>query len=90
MAERAARIRWSARHRRQVWWMEKIGAGVAAVLGLAIVVFTTDRFTQTIGVSVATLGVWGFFPSARPFISDMLDRLPLTANKTDGGPRIEG
>lgn len=106
MPDRAPRVRWSARHRRQMWWAEKIGYAALLVFGLTVATYFVVRLFNAmeagteitvvwlipsgVGVGVASIGLWGFFPSGRPFISDMLDRLPLTAKKTDDGPRLEG
>ena len=58
------------------------------VLGATMAYFG-EGIGQYTGIGLASLGVWGFFPSARPLISDIVDRIPMLAKKTDEGPRIE-
>ena len=88
MPDRAKRIRWSVRHRQTVAIVEKVGSGLVLVLGATMAYFGSGLGQYT-GIGLASLGVWGFFPSARPLISDIVDRIPMLAKKTDEGPRIE-
>ena len=88
MPEREKRVRWSARHRRHVAIVEKAGAGVVLIIGAAMAYYGTG-IGQLTGVGLASLGVWGFFPSMRPWLSELVDRVPMLAKKTEDGPRIE-
>ncbi len=76
------RIEWSERHRQHVALLEKAFAAVVFLLGLGMVIWFEGR-VQSVGIGVAAVGLYNFFPDIRPLLSGLADRLPFLASKTD-------
>lgn len=88
MSETEARITaigdrevWSEEHRVHVYWFEK-----AAALGTVIVATWfapgNEGIAQYFFVGMGSIGLWKLFPSIRPMVSRVVDRLPFLASKT--------
>ena len=81
MADRAPRESWAPEHRVHVFWFEKAIA-VLVLVGAYFGVKSTDGVAQYFMVGVASVAVWKLFPSFRPVISGVVDRLPFLAGKS--------
>ncbi len=83
MSGSRSRVKWSQAHREDMAKIEKVGAAVAFVVGAVLVQVAASRLVEWSGVGLIVLGAWAFFPSARPLISNVVDRLPFLASKTE-------
>ena len=80
--ERRDRLVWTEKHRRQVLLMEKAFSGMLTLAGIGMVVMF-EGIAQSVGIGVLAVGVYNFFPDIRPFLSNLADRVPFLASKTD-------
>lgn len=76
------RIEWTERHKRHATILEKGFAGVVTLLGIAVFSLLDGR-AQSAGMVVAGVGLFMCFPPLRPLFSNIADRLPFLASKTD-------
>lgn len=83
MSERN-RVQWSQKHREHVFWFEK---GLAVLLIVAGVVLAREMAgtMQYVGSALLGVGVWVSFPSVRPLLSALVERIPGLAPKSEDG-----
>jgi len=73
---------WGPQHRTHVFWFEKAVA-VATLAVATIMVQSTEGNAQYFFIAIGGVGVWKLFPSVRPFVSKIVDRMPILAKKGD-------
>ena len=88
MADRKPRIQWSQDHRTHVYWAEKGIAGLAFLVG-AYMAYNGSGIGSYTGVGVASVGAYMSFPSIRPILSKIVDRLPFLTKPTPDEPPEE-
>lgn len=71
---------WSEEHRVHVYWFEK-SVGLGAIIVAVWFVPDTSGIAQYFFIGMGSIGVWKMFPSARPIVSRIVDRLPFLADK---------
>lgn len=78
-----ARYDWGPKHEEHVYWAEKGFSLLAFIVGVWIILANPDggKLILSIGVGFSTVGVVGFLPSLRPFISGVVHRIPLLASR---------
>ena len=90
MAEQKDRAVWSAKHIRDIFWLKQLSAATLVLLGMVITIVAavySIGFLEYFGTGIVAIGVFVFFPSARPMLSRVATRLPFLSNSTDKDPQ---
>lgn len=88
MSEGDTRPDWGEKHRMHIQLLILIFAGVVLIGSIPLAMFT-EGIPQYFGVGLGSIAAFQLFPSARPFLSDLVDRLPFLKSK-NGAKEIEG
>ena len=83
MPDRGARVQWSQAHRRALVMVKIVLAILALVLG-GVAGYFGEGLGQMFGIAIFSVGAWHMFPDMHPILSNVVDRLPFLASKTEG------